>query len=172
MIGGRFHSFWHCAIEEAYARVLGATIGDPAFQAEWELLAVWISLEVSVAPLRLPEGLPRIVLRTDNTSVFCAAMEHRATSPVMIRLAAEIALQLECVQWEPIVGQHVPGLLNCIADQLRRLHQGAPMPLELQQANQVSPPTELKFRAWQAYWCSSQWRNKLGWPGRAPFVVP
>ena len=51
----------------------------------------------------------------------------------MIRPAAEIALQLEGLQLEPIVGQHVPGLLSRIADQLSRLHQGAPMPLELQQ---------------------------------------
>ena len=68
MIGGCFHSCWRCAIQEAYKSVLGATVGYPAFQAEWEFLAAWISLEVFVAPLRFPEGSPRIVLRTDNTS--------------------------------------------------------------------------------------------------------
>ena len=149
MVGGQFKAYWHRALNESDARLFQATLGDPSFQSEWELLAVWISIEVFLPLLTLPECSPQIILRTDNTAVLSAAMEHRATSPIMVRLAAEISLQLEIFQLEPIIGQHVPGVLNRIADCLSRLHAQGTLPQELQHAEFVSPGSELKFRAWR-----------------------
>ena len=63
----------------------------------------------------------QILLRTDNTSTLQAALEHRASSPLLVALAAEIALSLEVRQLMPLWGQHVPGSLNVIADKLSRL---------------------------------------------------
>ena len=109
MVGGGFRMYWHRALNESDAVLFGAALGDPSFQSEWELLAVWISLETFVPLLIQPEGNPQVVLHTDNTSVLTAALEHKAASPIMTRLAAEVALQLESFQLDPLWGQHVPG---------------------------------------------------------------
>ena len=45
MIAGEYVAYWHDKVTNADLELLGATAGDPAFQSEWELLTVWISIE-------------------------------------------------------------------------------------------------------------------------------
>ncbi|CAE7281168.1 Kcnh1, partial [Symbiodinium necroappetens] len=114
-IGDRFAAWWADDVMQSDLETFHALKGDPTHQNEWELLAVWCSLEVFSPMLEQLSVKPQILLRTDNTSTLQAALEHRASSPLLVALAAEIALSLEVRQLMPLWGQHVPTQLqNCV----------------------------------------------------------
>ena len=150
MVAGRFVAYWHDAITEADLALLGATRNDPAFQSEWELLAVWISLEVFSQYLDRSLAGMRVVLRTDNTATIQAAMEYKASSPLMNQLAAEVSLQLAVKNLLPLFAQHVPGLLNDVADRLSRMSSSPQLPLQLVNCHRLKPPARCPgiFKAW------------------------
>ena len=150
MQGGRYVAYWHDKVSPEDLALLQATAGDPSYQSEWELLAVWISLEVFKKWLTTPESSPRVILRTDNTAAIQAAMEYRAKSPIMMQLAAEISIQVELMQLLPLQAEHVPGILNDLADKLSRLAPGEEAPAALREAVQLTPLKRHRsnFRAW------------------------
>lgn len=154
-IGGRIVGYWHDTVSDADCSLLGATRGDPAFQSEWELLAVWVSIETFLEILKKFSAV-KIFLRTDNTATIQAAMEFRAGSPVMAQLAAEVSLQLAIHQLLPIYAQHVPGILNDLADRLSRLTPDDQVPEQLRQCQRFEPVqrTMKTFHAWPEVKCA------------------
>lgn len=122
--------------------------GDPAYQSEYELLAVLVALR-AFAELIKQCGATRVVLRCDNTSVLRAAFAYKASSPIMAQLTAELALELEAQQVKQVVPQHVAGILNGIADALSRPHSAAvPTVLHACQRCEVPRRPRAYYRAW------------------------
>lgn len=150
MIGKEFVAYWWDEVTEADLKLLGAQKGDPSYQTEWEMLAVWISLELFCPLLVGDDFSTQILLRTDNTATIQAAIYHKASSPLMIQLAAEVALQIEAFGLLALFAQHVPGVLNEIADRLSRMGSNPVLPHQLRNVRQLWPParTPQVFRAW------------------------
>ena len=147
MIAGEYVAYWHDKVTNADLELLGATAGDPAFQSEWELLTVWISIETFMRVLKELDCNPQIWLRTATIS---AAMDYRAKSPLMVQLAAEISIQIEVHQLAQIRAEHVLGIRNKLANQLSRMQTHDPVPRQLCNAQQLTPQSRGKhsFRAW------------------------
>lgn len=126
MIAGCHQGYWHDVISKDDCRLLGCTVGDPSFQSELELLALFVSLSVC-KPLLEPDesGGVAVVFCTDNTATIQAALQFQASSPIMLQLCAELSLLFETIQVASEMAQHVPGVLNVISDALSRLSQGA-----------------------------------------------
>ena len=58
----------------------------------------------------------------------------------MNALAAEIAIKMESLQCELLMGEHVPGTFNFVADALSRLDKGKPLPTSLHDSERRDPP--------------------------------
>ena len=149
-VNGQLVAYWHDRLTDNDAKLFGAVIGDPSYQSEWELLAVWVSLEVFCKFLHPNFAGCQVLLRTDNTSVIQAVKYCKARSPIMSQLAAEISLQCAILQLMPIEAQHVPGLVNDIADRLSRLERQEDVPFQLRDCTCLPVPQRSKtlFRAW------------------------
>ena len=100
----------------------------------------------------LTEGddVMRIILRSDNTATIQAALKYKASSPLMLQLTVELMLELESLQINHVVPQHVAGQLNYVADALSRLSHRNEIPQCLKQSIAVDvPPRPASFyRAW------------------------
>lgn len=120
MIAGEYAVYCHDEVTTAGLELMGATVGDPAFQSEWELLTAWISIETFRPIWHQLDCSPQILLRTDNAATVSAAMDHRAKSSLMVQLAAEMSMQMEVYQLQQLKAEHVLGVSNKIADALSR----------------------------------------------------
>ena len=127
-----------------------ATIGDPAFQAEWELLAVLISLHVFANELCSAWGC--FAVQSDSKAALGTAMKLASPRPSMNAIAAEIAIQLEVLHAEVIIGEHVSGTLNFVADALSRLSSGKELPKSLHDCPRRAAPVRGAgfYKAWVA----------------------
>ena len=124
MYGRQPVAWWADEIQEWDLALLGAKTGDPAWQSEWELLAVAIS-----ARLFGPQIASQAVhLTTDNTGVLHMALNLRASSPGMVAVAAELACVLRQFDIDLRQGNHVRSAANYLADALSRLSRGAAVP--------------------------------------------
>ena len=76
-------------------------------------------------------------------------MNHRASSPLMAQLTAELVLEMEAQGLHAIVAQHLPGLLNTLPDKLSRPHTEA-IPLELNNILRLDVPRRSQhfYRTW------------------------
>jgi hypothetical protein len=107
-----------------YALFKGSKRGDPAWQAEWELLAVLIAVDTWLPRLRCQA---MCLVQTDATAALHDVARMAGRTPAMNALAAELALRFESAQvhfW----AEHFNGTLNFECDALSRLAQGAAMP--------------------------------------------
>jgi hypothetical protein len=148
LVSGKPQRYWACALSAEDLARFGAQVGDPAFQSEWELLAVHMALRI-FGPY-LNGGWMQVIVQADNTSALQAALQFKAKSPLMNFLAAEVSLELEAQGLEMLWGQHIPGADNTWADALSRLAKGKVVPEALRQCycEQVPVRDESYFRAW------------------------
>ena len=58
-------------------------------------------------------------------------MALTSPNPLLNLLAAELALELEAVESELVLGEHLRGVLNAEADSLSRLSEGKELPVRL-----------------------------------------
>ena len=93
-----------------------------------------------------------VALESDNTSTLQAALEFRASSPLMLALAAEVSLELEANALELQFAHHIRGVANYEADALSRLSLGAAVPARLQAVPRRSVPR--RDRSWYRAWPS------------------
>ena len=110
-----------------------------------------------------------VFLSTDNTGVLHAGLQLRASSPGMVKVAAELACALRQFDIEMSQGSHLRSAANYFADALSRLSQGAAVPARL------VPVLRLTAGPRDAWWAKSQticgqgksvWtEGKLGRPG-------
>jgi hypothetical protein len=127
-------------------RVLKAEVGDPAWQAEWELLAVLIAVDTWLPRLH---GQVACLVQTDPLAALYDIAKGAGRTPAMNALAAEIALRFESAQVHS-ASEHISGTLNFQCDALSRLSQGAAVPTSLRAVPQASarPRSASFFWAW------------------------
>ena len=65
---GQVASYWAEALTEEDARRYGASLGDPAWQSEGELLAIFVSLHVFATELRGSWGC--VVVQSDSKAAW------------------------------------------------------------------------------------------------------
>jgi len=131
---GQVVSFWADKITDADRKVIPGEAGDPAFQAEWELFAILISLVVWEA--RMADAHVAC-LESDSQAALYACARWSSNTPSMNLIAAEIGLR---VIGSRIELSHVSGVANYEADALSRLCQGKPMPQHLEYVERKAAP--------------------------------
>ena len=106
-LGGTLSAYFtDCSHAEDFA-LFGSTRGDPAFQSEYEMLAMLVALRV-FGPILVAAGChSQVMLRSDNMDVVHSAMRFKAGS-IMVQLTAKICLELEHLQLAHVLAQHVP----------------------------------------------------------------
>ena len=128
--------------------LFGSQRGDPAFQSEYELLAVLVGLRVFRQLIWRAKAM-RVIQRSDNTATLHTALRYKASSPIMAQLAAEICLEVEFQGLVHVIPQHLAGVLNIIPDKLSRLHtKQFPPPLLRVERVAVPPRDRTFYRAW------------------------
>ena len=135
-------------LHEQDYQLFNSVPGNPSFQTEYELLAIYVALK-EFAPWTHERGAQRVVLRNDNTSALRTAFSYKASSPIMTQLAAEIFLEMESQNVIHLIPQHLPGALNFVPDQLSR-PQTAKLPAVLHNVPKVNVPARSRayYRAW------------------------
>ena len=125
---------------------LKAKIGDPAWQAEWELFAILIAVDAWLPHLR---GQAAFLLQADATAAIFSAARLAGRTPAMNAIAVEIAIRLESAE-VTLSPEHLRGALNFECDALSRLAQGAAVPERLQDVQRSWP----KPRQQQFFWAA------------------
>jgi len=88
-------------------------------------------------------------VRGDNVTMLTLLRDFKGSSPSINLIAREVALLVAAACYKPVLAEHVPGVANVLADVLSRKFQdrdGWRLPLALQQASEVHPPT--RPRCW------------------------
>ena len=107
---------------------LKAEIGDPAWQAEWEIYAALLAIDVW---LKYLWGHPLAMIQLDATAALHSILRASGRTPAMNAIAAEIALRLEIGKVE-FQAEHLTGTLNFDCDALSRLvMEGKKVPQKL-----------------------------------------
>ena len=106
------------------AQILRAELGEAAWQAEWELLALLRAVDTWIAHLNCRSAA---LFQMDATAALHTAARGAGRTPVMNALAAELAIRMESAN-AIILPEHLSGTLNFECDALRRLSQGAGTP--------------------------------------------
>jgi len=125
---------------------LKAQIGDPAWQAEWELFAILIAIDAWLPHLR---GQAAFLLQADATAALFTATRLAGRTPAMNAIAVEIAIRMESAD-VTLSPEHLRGTLNFECDALSRLAQGAAVPEILQNVPRTLP----KSRRQQFFWAA------------------
>ena len=115
-IVGQIVEHWSLPWQPTDAKELQTTVGKPAGQTTWELLALLVTL---VLWGRSHRG-HGIALLGDNTASLQAALQLRGRG-ALARIAREISWRRARDGWRYAVG-HLPSERNVLADSLSRLH--------------------------------------------------
>jgi hypothetical protein len=122
--------------------LLKAKRGDPAWQAEWELLAILLALDTWM-PLVM--GNAAALTQSDATAALFATRRGAGRTPAMNALCAEIALRLEAFML-PLEVEHFHSVINFECDALSRLSQGAKVPERIAGLPRLEPqPRSAQF---------------------------
>lgn len=143
-VGGLVKFYWQSPITDSDLALLGGgATRTPEFQAEFETLALLVSLKVFPSKLGYPA---QYFIRSDNVAALQAALNFKAKSPLMTQLVVEIILELESQGLGELTGRHLAGLLNDVADKLSR----GEVPSECAHASVIHLPVrdQTFFRAW------------------------
>lgn len=92
-------------------------------------------------------------MQSDSSVAFSAALRMASNRPLNV-LAAEVSLLLEDRTVELLVGEHIAGTLNHVADALSRLAEGGSIPELLSKAVSRTAPTRRVdfYRPWPPDW--------------------
>ena len=140
--------YWADELQQCDLDLFGAQRGDPAWQSEWELYAVLVSLVVFADFVKDK----KMALQADNTATIRAAMVLKSPTATMNAIASEISLRLDKMKATIDVTEHIPGLLNFVADSLSRLSQGAKLPDVLDAAVRFEAPMRTRDSGFLLCW--------------------
>eukprot|EP00435_Cladocopium_sp_Y103_P000377 s3357_g1.t1 len=160
-------AWWADVLQPCDLALLGATAGDPAWQSEWELMAVAISVKLFGPKL----ASQAVHLTTDNTGVLHTALNLRASSPGMVLLAAELACGLRQFDIDLQQGDHVRSAANYLADALSRLCKGAAVPAQLAPVPRITTGLVLCFTQF-GFFTSFVGQLRLKSPPQQLLVMP
>ena len=142
-------------------RLRRAVRGDPAWQAEWEILAALVAVDVWLPRLR---GQTLCLIQMDATAALFSIMKSTGKTPVMNAMCAEIALRLECARVQT-VPEHLTGTLNFDCDALSRLSTGSEIPVALRGVLRAHP----RLRSASFFWA---WPRSLRSLAQGPPTHP
>ena len=145
---GEIIGYWADELNKSDLNLFGAVRGDPAWQSEWELYAVLVSVVVFSDIVKDK----KMALQTDNTATMRASMVLKSPTATMNAIASEIALRLDKNRITFDISEHIPGLLNYIADSLSRLSEGAKLPECLEAAQRFSAPSRSRDSGFLICW--------------------
>lgn len=133
-------AWWAQELQPEHFAFLQATPGDPAWQTEWEMLAIIVSLTA------FSKFIPHkaVSLLADNTGVLETTLKLRSSKPGMALLAAERVVTLKEMDSQIAFGRHLRSAANYLADALSRLSVGKSVPKQLKEVPRVEPPV----RSW------------------------
>lgn len=137
--GWPFAYFAEPISEEDVSR-FGIVVGDPAFQALLESIAILIGVREWLPIWKAERAVVKI--RSDSQAALGAWRKERSTHPAMNAVVREMALDLAEGKYKIDIKEHVPGRLNLWADALSRVAQpgsGAVVPAPLVAARRVYP---------------------------------
>lgn len=102
MVGGQPAAYYAHTIRESDCAVIGggARTQDPTYQSEWELLCIFVA--VRLFSKAVSAKLLHILVQSDSTSALEAATLFKAQSPLMARLACELAIEVEALHQCPL----------------------------------------------------------------------
>ena len=138
-------AWWAQDLQEEDFNFLGATPGDPAWQTEWELVAIILSLTAFMEHVQCKA----VSLLSDNTGALETTLQLRSSKPGMAVLAAELVLTLRDIDSQVAFGRHLRSAANYLADALSRLSVGKSIPSQLKEAPRVAPPVR-RWGQWAA----------------------
>ena len=133
-------AWWAQELQPEDFAFLQATPGDPAWQTEWEMLAIIVSLTSFSKFIRHKA----VSLLADNTGVLETTLKLRSSKPGMALLAAELVVTLKEMDSQIAFGRHLRSAANYLADALSRLSVGKSVPKPLEEVPRVEPPV----RSW------------------------
>ena len=144
-------AFWADDITDGDLKRFGSARGDPSYMAEWEILAVLVSLKIWINYVKAAQT--QLVVQTDSTAAMGAALKLASPRPLVNAVAAEITLMLEATRADLLVPQP-GGVLNLKADALSRLNEGKEVPRRLTQVHREVPPVRNEdfYKAWPKEW--------------------
>ena len=125
---------------------------DSAWQAEWELLAIVVSVDLW-RPLLATRAVT--LVQTDFSAARGVARRLAGRAPAMNNLAAELGLRLQCMGCTRQDEWASSGALNVEADARSRLTQGSSVPVCLRHVPCVHPP--VRNGSW--FWTWPKARN-------------
>ena len=140
--------FLQLSWSDAMASKFNVRVGEPAGQTTWELLVLFLALEVWGHEHR-KTGL---LLMGDNTASLSATLSLKGKS-ALTQITKEIAWRKVRRGWRYAAG-HLPSEMNSMADSLSRVSAPAgsesrSFPKELESARQRDTP------AWDSLWICS-----------------
>ena len=144
--------YWADDITKEDLKRYGSKEGDPAFMAEWEMLALLVSLVVWKESIKATKA--QVVAQLDSKAAMGAALKLASPRPLVNAIAAEISLVLEEAQAEVLEPEHFRGVLNVEADALSRLREGKTIPKRLENLKKRESPTrnDSFYKAWPTDW--------------------
>ena len=122
---------------------------DDNGQQIWECLAALVVLKVWRHIWT--NGRFTLGMRGDNVTALTMTMKFKASSPGVRTIAREVAHLLTSAPYMPIIYEHVPGIVNQVADVLSRRYdpsrvEGWTLPSSLTSATQTAcPPRDEGF---------------------------
>ena len=114
-------AFYCSKVTKLEADLLGQQIGECTSQQTFEALAVLVALRAWCAVWRSQRVQLRV--RSDSMSSLIIVLKLTTAGHGPGIIAREIALDIAESVYRPDVSEHVPGIANCICDELSRLHQ-------------------------------------------------
>lgn len=139
-------AWWADVIRLSDRDMFKAPIGDPAFMAEFETLAVLISL--SVWQTWLADKRITCLVQSDSSACLGAIRKLCSPSQTVNYIVAEISLRLESLNCN-LCFEHYRNEVNLDADALSRLTEGKKVPAHLMHLKPAKIPSRASmFQAW------------------------
>ena len=147
---GEVISYWADDLRDEDFKRFKAQRGDPAWQNEWEMLAVLASIVAFESDI----AGEKFLLQADNMTAIEAASRYKSTRPLINTMAGELALRMDKIRTEMTMAEHIPGILNVEADALSRLSVGKVLPRELREAHRLQAPSRSDdfWMCWPQEW--------------------
>ena len=147
---GEVISYWADDLRDEDFKRFKAQRGDPAWQNEWEMLAVLASIVAFESDI----AGEKFLLQADNMTAIEAASKYKSTRPLINTMAGELALRMDKIRTEMTMAEHIPGILNVEADALSRLSAGKVLPKELREAHRLQAPSRSDdfWMCWPQEW--------------------
>eukprot|EP00971_Amphidinium_carterae_P319386 6347776-Amphidinium_carterae.1 len=117
---GTILAWFHSRLSEFEIQYLSIVVGDAASQQTLECLALLVALRFWHT--QWAQSRVHLTVRADNYAALYLLAKMTARSVPINRIARELALELATGCYRPNIIEHLPGVLNTLADYASRVH--------------------------------------------------